>query len=120
MQNFFTKRKEVIDKEFICLISAALMQAARAGDAGHAMLDQIAGHGFLDMTRFAASDYGIWHGILKTNQEAILEAVDCFSRSLSALNGGVPEEEKARIWEKAGQHRRKMVPGNVVRPGSAS
>ena len=98
------------------LISVALMQAAKAGDAEHAMLDKIAGRGFLDMTRLAASDYGIWQGILETNQEAIREAVDRFSRSLSTLNGGVPEEEKARVWEKAGRHRRKMVPDSLARP----
>jgi len=98
------------------LISVALMHAARAGDAEHAMLDKIAGRGFLDMTRLAGSDYGIWKGILETNREAILEAADRFSRSLSALNGGLPEEEKASIWEKAGRHRRKMVPDSLVRP----
>ena len=81
------------------LVSVALMQAARAEDAEHAMLDKIAGRGFLDMTRLAASDYGIWKGILETNQEAICQAVDLFNKSLSNLNGGMPEDNVALAWE---------------------
>jgi prephenate dehydrogenase len=98
------------------LIAVALMQAARAGDAEHAMLDKLAGRGFLDMTRLAASDYGIWKGILQTNQEAIGEAMDRFNRSLFNLNGGISEEEKAVAWEKAGRHRRKMAPESLTLP----
>jgi prephenate dehydrogenase len=98
------------------LIAVALMQAARAGDAEHAMLDKLAGRGFLDMTRLAASDYGIWKGILETNQEAIGEAMDRFNRSLANLNGGMPENEKSAAWEKAGRHRRKMAPESLTRP----
>jgi len=98
------------------LVSVALMQAARAEDAEHAMLDKIAGRGFLDMTRLAASDYGIWKGILETNQEAIRQAVDLFNKSLSNLNGGMPEDNVALAWEQAGRHRRKMAPDSLARP----
>jgi prephenate dehydrogenase len=98
------------------LISVALMQAARAGDAEHAMLDKLAGRGFLDMTRLAASDYGMWKGILATNQDAIRQAVDRFNKSLSMLNGGMSEAETALAWEQAGRHRRKMVPESLTRP----
>jgi len=98
------------------LISVALMQAARAGDAEHAMLDKLAGRGFLDMTRLAASDYGIWKGILETNREAIGEAVERFNRSLAALNGGNSEKEVGLAWESAGKYRRKMLPESLARP----
>jgi prephenate dehydrogenase len=98
------------------LISVALMQAARAGDAEHAMLDKLAGRGFLDMTRLAASDYGIWKGVLETNQEAIRQALNRFNKSLSTLNGGMSEGETALAWEQAGRHRRKMVPESLTRP----
>jgi prephenate dehydrogenase len=98
------------------LISVALMQAARAGDREHAMLDKLAGRGFLDMTRLAASDYSIWKGILQTNQEAIAEAAKRFNRTLAGLTGGIAEEETARAWEQAGRHRRKMAPESLVRP----
>ena len=80
------------------------------------MLDKLAGRGFLDMTRLAASDYGMWSGILETNKEAILQAVERFNRILSGLNGGMSEGETALVWEQAGRHRRKMVPESLTRP----
>jgi prephenate dehydrogenase len=98
------------------LISVALMQTARAGDAEHGMLEKIAGRGFLDMTRLAASDYSMWKGILETNQEAIREAVDRFGKTLSKLNGTMTGGETALAWEQAGRYRRKMMPDSLARP----
>jgi prephenate dehydrogenase len=98
------------------LISVALMHAALAGDAEHAMLDKLAGRGFLDMTRLAASDYGIWKGILETNKDAISEAVDRFSKSLSQISSSTPESGVVLTWEKAGRRRRKMGPESLARP----
>jgi prephenate dehydrogenase len=98
------------------LMAVALMHAALAGDAEHAMLDKLAGRGFLDMTRLAASDYGMWKGILETNAEAIGQAIDRFSRSLSFICGGMLRGESALAWENAGKHRRQMGPESLSRP----
>jgi prephenate dehydrogenase len=98
------------------LISVALMHAAQAGDAEHGMLDRLAGKGFLDMTRLAASNYGIWKGILETNKEAIKHAIDRFGESLSFLSERMLENDAAIAWEKAGSRRRKMGPDSLARP----
>jgi prephenate dehydrogenase len=98
------------------LISVALMNAALAGDAEHAMLEKLAGRGFLDMTRLAASDYGMWEGILETNKEAVEQAVVQFGRSLSFLSGGISGNEIGIAWEQAGKRRRKMGPDSLARP----
>jgi chorismate mutase len=98
------------------LISVALMHAALAGDAEHAMLDKLAGRGFLDMTRLSASGYGIWKGILETNAEALKGAVLRFNESLALLSGGASEGDTALIWEQAGRRRRKMGPDSLARP----
>jgi chorismate mutase len=98
------------------LIAVALMNAALAGDAEHAMLEKLAGRGFLDMTRLAASDYGIWEGILETNREAIRQAVEQFGRSLSFLSEGIGSNEIGIAWEQAGKRRRKMGPDSLARP----
>ncbi len=98
------------------LIAVALMHSALAGDAEHAMLDKIAGRGFLDMTRLAASDYGIWKGILETNQEAIGQAVGRFSESLSFLTGRMLDRDAALAWEQAGRRRRSLGPESLARP----
>jgi prephenate dehydrogenase len=98
------------------LIAVALMDSAQKADAEHGMLDRLAGRGFLDMTRLAASDYRIWEGILKTNREAIAQAVERFTRTLGILSGGAPEEELAPVWDAAAQRRRKMGPESMTRP----
>ena len=98
------------------LVAVALMQTALAGDAEHAMLDKIAGRGFLEMTRLAASDYWIWKGILETNKEAVGNAVDRFSATLSNLKSRISDESTAVAWEQAAKQRRKMGPESSARP----
>jgi prephenate dehydrogenase len=97
------------------LISVALMQAALAGDAEHGMLDKLAGRGFLDMTRLAASDFRMWKGILETNKESVNLAVSRFQKSLSSLNASISNEGTALAWESAGKSRRKMAPETLSR-----
>jgi prephenate dehydrogenase len=53
------------------LVAMALMHAALEEDATHGLLDMVAGPGFLDLTRIAASAFQNWRGILETNREAI-------------------------------------------------
>ena len=98
------------------LIAVALMNSAQKADAEHGMLDKLAGRGFLDMTRLAASDYGIWEGILKTNKEAIAQAIGRFTRTLDFLSGGASEDAVATVWEAAAKRRRKMGPDSMARP----
>jgi prephenate dehydrogenase len=98
------------------LIAVALMHAAQTGDAEHGMLDKLAGRGFMDMTRLAASDYGIWKGILETNAEAIGLAIGQFNKSLSFLFDGMFEDSATLVWEKAGKRRRVMGPESLTRP----
>ena len=98
------------------LISVALMHAAQAGDAEHAMLDKLAGRGFLDMTRLAASEFAMWQGILETNRDAIEESLDRFGRSLSQLREAIANGSGALLWEQAGSRRRKMAADSLVRP----
>jgi len=98
------------------IISVALMNAALAGDAEHAMLDKIAGRGFLDMTRLSASDYGVWRGILETNSEGIAKALSRFNESLSFVSHSISKDELALFWERAAKRRRKIGPESLPRP----
>ncbi|MBP1597817.1 MAG: Prephenate dehydrogenase [Acidobacteria bacterium] len=98
------------------LISVALMHAARAADAGHAMLARLAGRGFLDMTRLAASGYGIWKGILETNREAVEDSIRRFEESLSLLRRLLATEDLEWIWEETAGHRRRLGTDNAARP----
>ncbi|MDR1728051.1 MAG: prephenate dehydrogenase/arogenate dehydrogenase family protein [Acidobacteriota bacterium] len=96
-------------------ISLALMHAALAGDAEHGMLEKMAGRGFLDMTRLAASDYAMWRGVMETNAAAIGEAMARFDRSLRFITEKMGEPEGEAVWERAAQKRRTMAPESVAR-----
>ena len=77
---------------------------------------EIAGDGFFDTTRIAASSPELWKDIALSNREEILHALDCFQSSLeqikSALKGDKSEELEelfagsARVRRKLGQIRR--------------
>jgi chorismate mutase len=96
-------------------IAAALMHAAMTGDAEHGMLKKMAGRGFLDMTRLAASNYVMWKGIMETNAEAIGEAMEDFYRSLAFITEKMPEPAAEEIWEEAAKLRRAMTPDSRLR-----
>ncbi len=101
------------------LISVALMHAAQVEDAGHAMLDKVAGRAFLEMTRLAASDYAMWRGILETNRDAIEGALDRFEKSLALLRSLVFDGKAAPMWEQGGKRRRGVgsdIPARLRRP----
>jgi prephenate dehydrogenase len=97
------------------LIAVALMHAADAEDATHTMLEALAGRGFLDMTRLAASEYGMWQGILATNLEPIMDAIARFERSLSFLRDAMITGNAALPWEQASRRRRKMGSESTTR-----
>jgi prephenate dehydrogenase len=90
------------------LIAVALMNAAQAEDATHTMLEVLAGRGFLDMTRLAASDYGVWAGILEGNHQSIMDAIARFDRSFGVLRDAISAGNAALPWEQASRRRRKM------------
>ncbi len=97
------------------LMAIALMNAAQAEDASHTMLEILAGRGFLDMTRLAGSDYTIWKGILDANRKSIMDAMNRFEQSFSALRCAVGAGDAAQLWEKASRRRRQMGSENLSR-----
>jgi len=96
-------------------IAVALMHAAMTDDAEHGMLEKMAGRGFLDITRLAASNYVMWKGIMTTNAEAVREALECFNRSLAFITNELMEPAAEEAWEKAAKLRRVMTPDSRLR-----
>ena len=66
------------------LVSFALMNAIAGQSAGPEYLT-LAGPGFRDFTRIAASDPAIWRDILISNREELLAQSKLFQRNLQAL-----------------------------------
>jgi len=96
-------------------VSMALMHAALEGDAEHGLLEKMAGRGFLDMTRLAASNYAMWRGVMDTNTAAIVEAMARFNQSLAFITEKMATPDGEAAWEKAAQKRRTMAPESAAR-----
>jgi prephenate dehydrogenase len=82
------------------LIAFALMNAIRDQKQGTEFLS-LAGPGFRDFTRIAASDPSVWRDILMSNKEELLAQSKQFQRALHALelaiNTGNPDALEALI-----------------------
>ncbi len=74
---------------------ASLLVDVAAGGASASSLLPLAGGGFRDVTRIAASQPEMWLPILKTNREAIGETMSTFALRLEELASWLEEER----WE---------------------
>ena len=103
--------------------------AAVAADAIEATGDAVlavAGGGFRDTTRIAASDPDLWVPILSGNRTAVLEALDAYTGRLGQVRAAVAEErweELHALLARASAARQRLVPkatpvavGDVVVP----
>jgi prephenate dehydrogenase len=78
---------------------------------GEAVL-ALAGGGFRDTTRIAASDPGLWLGILRGNRTAVLEALDRFRDRLEEVRAALASEDWAgleRVLAAGSAARRRLV-----------
>lgn len=75
------------------LVSCALAATvAASGDA--AELEGLAGAGYRDMTRLAASSWNVWRDILATNSSEVADALDAFMLKLSAARDELREHSR--------------------------
>lgn len=70
------------------MLAFALMNAVSGQDEGQAFLS-LAGPGFRDFTRIAASDPNVWRDILVSNREELLTQSRHFQRALHALESAI-------------------------------
>ena len=97
------------------LLAISLVHAALRDDATHGLLDMVAGRGFLDLTRIAASDFRVWEGILGSNKDAIADALDCLEDSLNQVRRALNEGGLEGLWEQVSRRRRSMTPETLPR-----
>jgi prephenate dehydrogenase len=82
------------------LIATALAAYLSAADDPEAML-QVAGGGFRDMTRLAASNFAVWEPILRTNRKNLELILPAFRRELEVLEEDLMEDGGARFFDEA-------------------
>jgi 3-phosphoshikimate 1-carboxyvinyltransferase len=68
-----------------------------ANDAENENIFRYAAGGFRDFTRIASSDPTMWHDIMCTNQDAILEAIDLFQNNLSNLRQAIENKDSKTL-----------------------
>jgi prephenate dehydrogenase len=69
---------------------------------------QIAGGGFRDMTRLAASSFGVWEPILRSNLAAVREVAAGFSEHLDALQAGLEKDLAADFFKEGNRLRAQL------------
>jgi prephenate dehydrogenase len=73
------------------LTASALVDVAVSAGDREALLGLAAG-GFRDVTRIAASDPKMWVSILRSNRQAVMEALEGFEKRLDSLAGMIAQE----------------------------
>jgi len=90
------------------LLALALVHAADGADAGHGLLNLLAGRGFLDMTRIAASDYRVWGSIVSTNERSIRQTLARVQESIAVFARALDTGDLAPLWNQVA-HRRRIL-----------
>lgn len=87
--------------------------AAEAIGAERDAVMAVAGPGFRDSTRIAASDPELWLDIIDGNRQAVLRALESFDARLALVHAAVRERDEgvlAEVLRRAGEARRRLVP----------
>jgi prephenate dehydrogenase len=91
--------------------------AAEAVGTDREAVMAVAGPGFRDTTRIAASDPGLWLDIVEGNRTAILLALDIYSERLADVIDAVRHDDAAAVEAvllRASAARRRLVPKGVA------
>lgn len=86
------------------LLATALAATVIARDDADEAL-QVAGPGFRDMTRLAASSFPVWEPILRTNRRNLEHLLAAYRRELEILEEDLLEDGGQRYFEEANQLR---------------
>jgi len=93
--------------------------AAEAVGAQRDAVMAVAGPGFRDTTRIAASDAGLWVDIIDGNRASIGSALRAFERRFEVVRVAVETGDEVTLGEvlrRAGDARRRLVPKDIDQP----
>jgi prephenate dehydrogenase len=80
------------------LLAFAMMKSIKDQRRGEAFLT-LAGPGFRDFTRIAASEPSVWRDILISNRQAMLEQLDHYQQALKAFESALIAEDAPALRE---------------------
>ncbi len=90
------------------LLSTALAAYVGADESWPSVL-QVAGGGFRDMTRLAASSFAVWEPILRTNRRNLEFILPTFRRELEALEISLSKDGGEQFFQEANALRAKFT-----------
>lgn len=102
--------------------ATALMNVAAREEAGQPETLLLAAGGFRDLTRLAASDAHLWAGILSSNREELVRALDLYAGELASVRDLVAAEDERgveRTMASATEERRRLTAKPKVKTGVA-
>ncbi|HKS42369.1 MAG TPA: prephenate dehydrogenase/arogenate dehydrogenase family protein [Blastocatellia bacterium] len=76
-----------------------LISTALAAGSSEAKAVALAGSGFTDMTRLAASDWSVWEDICRTNGDEIVCALDEFNESIALVREAIRNGDFQKVQE---------------------
>lgn len=97
------------------LLAVTLVNTVAAADDDDQHALRLAAGGFRDMTRIAASPFGMWRDILVGNQRHILDALGHFARRLQTVRNRLIEEDLDALAAsfEAAQTTRRGIPSDA-------
>ncbi len=93
--------------------------AAEAVDARRDAVMAVAGPGFRDTTRIAASDAALWLDIVAANRPAVLRALEAFRERLDTVATAVASADETTLGDvlrRASAARRRLLPKELAAP----
>jgi prephenate dehydrogenase len=91
------------------LLATTLMRTVETAAHDRELAMKIAGNGFRDMTRLAASEFDPWEGVLATNRADIERALDEFERALAEVRARLADGTIGETWRDVAAVRRRML-----------
>jgi len=93
------------------LVAIAFAAAVDAAGLDPRMAAAVAGRGFEEATRLAASDLRMWRGVLAQNAGEVIAALDELAGSLAVVREGVRRGGALdEVWARAGRANRRLHP----------
>ncbi|MGH2821218.1 MAG: prephenate dehydrogenase/arogenate dehydrogenase family protein [Actinomycetota bacterium] len=87
------------------LAASVLVEVASASEDRESLLG-LAGGGFRDVTRIAASDPGLWVSILRSNRLAVLHALESYRGELEGIRDLIERDRWSELHARLGRARR--------------
>lgn len=87
------------------LLAVALVNLAQKMESQYPGTHSLAAGGFRDMTRIASAPYKMWHDILETNKEPVINLLDSLIEIIQEIKDGVKNDSLQGLFDSSREFR---------------